>query len=214
MMYYFYNLKIYNINILYMSLLKLSNIDLINKGKEIINENPFYFTLHLLIKYYFVKSQDFYLLNFLRDITKTENEFKVFMVYIEFSIYLYNSQIKDIYNKCENEDMVYIIIAYVKNTYDTDKNVLKPFIKTVTENDDEIIDKFNKVKAAYTFKKDTLEKFDTLNEALLCLEKAKELENESKKYSNRAIEILQGLKGKFIQTIFNEEPTKLFIKNI
>jgi len=197
-----------------MSLLKLSNIDLVNTGKNIIKDNPFYFTLHLLIKYYFVKSQDFYLLNFLKDITNSENEFKVFMVYIEFSIYLYNSQIKDIYNKCDNEDIVYIIIAYVKNTYDSDKNILKPFINSVAENNDEIIEKFNKVKSAYTFKKETLEKFDILNEALSCLEKAKELENESKKYSNRAIEILQGLKGKFIETIFNEESTKLFIKNV
>jgi hypothetical protein len=197
-----------------MSLLKVTYNDLINEGKEIIENNPFYFTLHLLIKYYFVKQQDFYLLDFLKDITKTENEFKVFMVYIEFSIYIYNSQIKNKFINCDNEDMVYIIIAYVKNTYDTDKNVLKPFINTVTENDDEVIDKFNKVKAAYIFKKDTLEKFDILNEALICLEKAKELENESKKYSNRAIDILQGLKGKFIQTIFNEESTKLFIKNV
>ena len=197
-----------------MSLLKVSDTNLINEGKQIIKDNPFYFTLHLLIKYYFVKQQDFYLLNFLRDITKSENEFKVFMIYIDFSIYLYNSQIKDIYNNYDSEDMVYIIIAHVKNTYDADKNVLKPFINTVAENNEEIIEKFNKVKAAYTFKKDTLEKFDILNEALICLEKAKELENESKKYSNRAIGILQGLKGKFIETIFNEESTKLFIKNI
>jgi len=197
-----------------MSLLKISNIDLINEGKTIIKDNPFYFTLHLLIKYYFVKSQDFYLLNFLKDITNSETEFKVFMVYIEFSIYLYNSQIKDTFTGCDNEDIVYIIIAYVKNTYDSNKNILKSFINSVTENEEEVIEKFNKVKAAYTFKKDTLEKFETLNDALTCLEKAKELENESKKYSNRAIEILQGLKGKFLQTIFNEEPSKLFIKNI
>ena len=194
--------------------MSLTNNELVNMGKEIIENNPFYYTLHLLIKYYFVKSQDFYLLNFLRDITKTENEFKVFMIYIDFSIYIYNSKIKDIYNHCHNEDIVYIIIAYVKTTYDANKNVLKPFINSITENDDEVMEKFNKVKAAYEFKKDTLEKFDVLNEALYCLEKAKELENESKKYSNRAIEILQGLKGKFIQTIFNEESTKLLIKNI
>ena len=197
-----------------MSLLKITNTDLINEGKKIIENNPFYFTLHLLIKYYFVKQQDFYLLDFLKDITKSENEFKVFMVYIEFSIYLYNSQIIDIYCNCDNEDMVYIIIAYVKKTYDSDKNVLKPFINSITENNEEIIEKFNRVKLAYTFKKDALEKFDVLNEALICLEKAKELENESKKYSNRAIEILQGLKGKFIETISNEESTKLFIKNV
>ena len=76
-----------------MSLITHTKIELINTGKIIINENPFYFSLHLFIKYYFIKSQDFYLLNLLRDITKSENEFKVFMIYINFSIYIYNSQI-------------------------------------------------------------------------------------------------------------------------
>ena len=63
-----------------MSLITNSKIEMINQGKYIINENPFYFTLHLLIKYYFKKSQDFYLLNFLKDITNSEAEFKVFMI--------------------------------------------------------------------------------------------------------------------------------------
>ena len=119
-----------------MSLITHTKIELINMGKIIIKENPFYFSLHLFIKYYFIKSQDFYLLNLLRDITKSENEFKVFMIYIDFSIYIYNSQIKDIYKNCVNEDIVYIIIAFVKNTYDNDKNILKPFINTISENED------------------------------------------------------------------------------
>ena len=195
-----------------MSLITCSKIEMINKGKYIINENPFYFTLHLLIKYYFIKSQDFYLLKFLKDITNSEDEFKVFMIYIEFSLHIYNTEIKDLYI-CDNEEIVYIIIAYVKNKYDVDRNILHPFIKSVSENEAEIIEKFNKAKDVYTFKKDTLEKFDILNEALMCLEKARELEIESKKYSDRAIDILKGLKGQFIETIFNEE-SKLFIENI
>ena len=195
-----------------MSLITNTRIELITQGKNIINENPFYFTLHLLIKYYFIKSQDFYLLKFLKDVTNSESEFKVFMIYKDFSIYHYNTEIKDIYNS-DSEDIIYIIIACVKNKYDADKNILKPFITSISENEDEIIEKFNKTKAVYTFKKDTLEKFDILNEALICLDKAGELENESKKYSKRAMDLLKGLKGQFIQTIFNEEPTKLFIKN-
>jgi hypothetical protein len=196
-----------------MSLITNSKEELVLKGKNIINDNPFYFTLHLLLKYYFIRSQDYYLLDFLKDITKSENEFKVFMVYIDFAIYIYNSKIKDNFTDCCKEDIVYITIYYVKNTYDDDKNVLKPFITSVTENEVEVIDKFNIIKSAYTFKKEALDKFDILGEALYCLEKAKELENESKQFSNRAIEILQGLKSNFFKSIFNDDTTKFLIKN-
>jgi hypothetical protein len=63
----------------------------------------------------------------------------------------------------------------------------------------------------YNFKKDALEKFDNLNMALRYLDKARELEEEAKKYSKMAIDILQNLKGEFVKIIYDEN---LFIKNV
>ena len=63
--------------------LKKNNIShLIKTGKEIVKENNFYSTLNLFLKYYFVNKdeKDFYLNNFIKDVTKNENEFKVFML--------------------------------------------------------------------------------------------------------------------------------------
>ena len=66
---------------------------IIEDTKNIIKTNPFYFTLYLLLRYYFVKDVEFYMLDFIKDVTNTESEFKVFMVYIEFSLYVYNNKI-------------------------------------------------------------------------------------------------------------------------
>ena len=121
--------------------------DLIKQGKDLIKNNSFYYILHILLRYYFLKSQDFFMLSFLKDITNSESEFKVFMVYVEFSIYVYNTYIKDIeeYNDTK-DDLVFVLISYVKYLYSQDTNVLKPFITSISENQDEIIVKFNKVK--------------------------------------------------------------------
>ena len=62
-------------------------LDYIKDGKKIVDDNPFYHTLNLLIKYYFVQQKDFYLMTFIEDVTSSENEFKVFMIFKEFAIY-------------------------------------------------------------------------------------------------------------------------------
>ena len=193
-----------------------SSEELLQQGKNIIRENSFYYTLHVLLKYYFVKSQDYYLLNFIKDITKNETEFKVFMIYIEFSLYNYNTHLKDVYNKdtLKNEDdIVFILIAYIKKIYDSDHSVLKPFINSVTENEDEVLEKFNIVKTTYNLKLEALQKFEKINNVISYLEKAKEHENEAKKYSNMAMELLQDLRGQFKNTLYNETQTRLILKN-
>ena len=195
--------------------LTFSKEEFLKKGKELINTNSFYFTLHLLLRYYFQKKQDFYLMDFIKDVTNTENEFKVFMVYIEFALYVYNSKLKDMLCEHENsEDIVYILVSYIKDLYDRDHSILKPFINSISENEHEIIEKFNIVKSAYNFKLEALEKFEKLNKAISYLEKSKEHENEARKFSNMALEVLQDLKGKFRKTIYNEDQAKLIIKNL
>ena len=193
----------------------LSKDKLLKIGKELILVNSFYFTSHLLLKYYFVKHQDFYLMNFIKDITHSENEFKVFMIYIEFALYTYNSKIKELFCDDENdENTVYILIAYVKHIYDNDHTVLKPFINSITENEDEIIFKFNAIKSVYNFKLDAIQKFGKLNLAISYLEKSKEYENKAKKYSNMALDHLSELKDQFRKTIYNNEQDKFLIKNL
>lgn len=188
----------------------------IEEGKDIIKDNPFYFTLHLILKYYFTKQTELYIMNFLSDVTKSEAEFKVFMIYIEYSIYVYNNYIKDEFRDVTNsEDLVFIIVAYVKKTYSENPKVLQPFIHSVNENQDQVISKFNTVKSAYEFKADALKKLGDLNRAIEYLEKSKQLEIEAKKYSELAMVILSELKGSFRKTIFStDSSTTYFLKNI
>jgi hypothetical protein len=151
-------------------------------------------------------------MSFLKDVTNTESEFKVFMVYVEFAIYVYNTYIKDTeeFKNGNKEDIVFILISYVKQLYSNNKDILKPFITSVNENQDEILDKFNKVKSMYNFKKDSLEKFTSINNVIYYLQKAKEHEEESKRYSNMALDILKELKDQFKNNIFNKDLLKEF----
>lgn len=192
--------------------MEICKSELVKEGQNIIDTNSFYNTLHLLLKYYFVRPIELNMMAFIKDVTNSENEFKVFMIYIEYAIYIYNNIFTNI-TYDNNEDLVYALISYIKKTYDNDRNVLKPFIHSVTENETEIIEKFNMVKATYNFKKDAMDKFEQLNKAIIYLEKAKEYEEQSKKYSNMAIDVLTNLKSQFRKTIYNEELPKLMIKN-
>lgn len=181
-------------------------------GKKIIKDNPFYFTLHLILKYYFNNTNDYYFITFLKDITHSENEFKVFMIYFEYGIDLYNKNIKKLNLQYDNEDeFIYFLIGYLKKDYDNNHNVLKPYIKNITENEDEIIKKFNIAKSTYNYKKDALEKFENINIAIEYLNKARKLEIEAQKYKDMAMETLNNLKGEFRKTIYCDN--KLIIKD-
>ena len=188
-----------------------SKEEFLKEGKDIIRNNSFFYTLHLLLKYYFIKNTDFYLLNFLKDITNTEDEFKTFMIYIEFSLCTYNSYLKDL--KDSEEDMIYILIAYVKKLYDNDRAILKPFINSLSENEDEIIEKFNNIKNVYKLKLDAFQKMEKLNNAIYYLEKAKDHENEAKKCTNIALDLIKNIKGEFATVLYTNDSTPFILKN-
>jgi hypothetical protein len=196
----------------------LDKIDVIKAGKDITVDNEFYNTLSLFLKYYFVKyhEKDFYLMNFIKDITKNENEFKVFMVFKEYSLYIYHhSGLIETFKDSSIEDIVYGIIFYVKHNYDLDRGVIKPFITSINDNNENILEKFNFIKNTYSFKIEAKSKVDKLNEAICYLEKAKELEDQSKEYRRLAMNSLYDIKSYFEKSFKTiEEPSKfLTIKN-
>ena len=112
-----------------------------------------------------------------------------------------------------DEDMVYVLVGYVKNAYDADHKVLSPFINSITENETEVINKFNIIKTSYSMRKESLEKFEKLTEAIEYLEKAKEYECKAKTYTDKALNILINLKGQIKKTLYNDNLNKLIIKN-
>lgn len=199
-----------------MSSLDKNNI--IKLGKDITIGNQFYNTLYMFLKYYFVKydEKDFYLMNFIKDITNNENEFKVFMVFKEYSLYVYHSQVINIFKNFSIEDIVHAIIFYVKTNYDLDRSVIKQFITSINDNNENILEKFNFIKNTYSIKIESKSKVDKLNKAICYLEKAKQLEDQSNEYRRLAMESLYDIKNYFeksFKTIV-EEPTKLLtIKN-
>jgi hypothetical protein len=195
----------------------------IDTGIKTCNTNPFYNTLYLFLKYYFVKksNKDFYILDFIKNITTSETEFKVFNIYKNYSLDIYYSVlIKLLSDDNSIDDTVYSIIGYVKLAYDSDKNVIKPYIHSISDNEDEIIKQYNYIKTNYIIKLETVEKFQQLEKAIMYLEEAKKCEEEAKKYEDKAkyfnqlaLESLYDVKNHFENSFNIADKEQLFIKN-
>ena len=195
--------------------MSIETVNYLQIGKTSVCDNPFYNTLNLFLKYYFVnnKEKDYYLNSFIKDIINNENEFKVFMVFKEYSLQVYHEKFQELFDNLNNlDDNIYILIGYVKVSYENDRNVIKPYISTISDNHADIINKFNYVKSSYKFRKDSSDKFEKLKEAIECLEKAKYHEDQAKYYNNIAIENLKNIKtyfeSSFIHIKYSDEPTK------
>lgn len=173
-----------------MSLIKINkNEEYYNIGLNIVKTNKFYLTLHFLLKCHFIKQDDFNIIKYIKDVIKSEDEFKVFMIYRDYSLYVYNEYFSN--NNDDIEFTLYAIIGYVYKTYSNDHNVLKPFITQVTENTDKVLEQYDNFKNSFMIKSEEIGRFDNINTALIYLEKARYLDNEAKRYNNMAIEILQ-----------------------
>lgn len=170
------------------------NTDIFKKGKNICDENNFYNTLRLLLKYFFLSSRsEVNIMDLIRDVSKTEMEFKVFMVYKNFALDIYYSDVKTMFdNNDEKEfgydDITFYIIYLVKTKYDNDHSVISPYISGM-DNDD-IIEKFNFIKNTYKIQKEQLEKMSNLQEAITLLENSKVFEKKAKSYRDRALSLL------------------------
>lgn len=200
--------------------MSIEKVNYLEIGKNIIESNPFYNTLNLFLKYYFVnnREKDYYLNTFIKDIIKNEDEFKVFIVFKEYSLQVYYDKFNDLFKKLNStDDIIHTLLGYVKITYELDKNVIKPFILSISDNKTEIINKFNFIKSRYIFKIETMDKFQKLKDAITYLEKAKYHEEKAKYYNNMALNNLKDIKIHFEDTFtkINYEDTTniLSIKN-
>ena len=199
-----------------MSINKLDNVDYFEIGKNISENNPFYNTLNLFLKYYFTnsKEKDYYLNSFIKEIIKNEEEFKVFMVFKEYDLNVYHNKFKELFENINiTDDIVYILIGYVKTQYEVDRNVIKPFITYITGNQNEILNKFNYIKSSYIFKIESMDKFEKLKDAIIYLEQAKYHEEKAKYYNNIALDNLKNIKTHFENTFsqikYEEDATKI-----
>jgi hypothetical protein len=180
------------------------NLDSIKKGKDICDKNPFYNTLSLLLKYFFINCNDINILDLIRDVTKSEIEFQVFMVYKNYAVDLY-FQNKDYFNSkiMSYEDIIYSIISLIKENYDINHKVISPYITSIEENKDELIKNYNYIKSTYSIKKENLNKVIELNHIIQLLEEAKIYEQKSIKNRELALSKLYNLHNSFNKTIEN-----------
>ena len=178
----------------------------ISIGKKAVQENPFYNTLNLFLKYYFVDhyEKEFFITKFIKNIIKNEDEFQVFLIFKEYCLDVFHNKIIYMFKFDEKiDDITYAIIGYVKTEYDKDRTVIKPFIQSLSENKDEILEKFNFIKSNYIFKHDLVSKFKKLEEPISYLEKAREHEEKAKYYNNLALESLKDIKNNFENSFKN-----------
>ena len=200
--------------------MSIKTVDYLKVGKNVVENNPFYNTLNLFLKYYFVNKheKDYYLNSFIKDIINNENEFKVFMVFKEYTLQVYHDKFKEMFeNLVVIDDVIYTLIGYIKTTYENDRAVIKPFITSITGNQKDILDKFNYIKTSYIFKTESMDKFEKLKDAIIFLEKAKYHEEQAKYYNSMALDNLRNIKTHFENTfkeINYEEPSSILsIKN-
>jgi hypothetical protein len=177
----------------------------IDNGKNICDSNPFYKTLKLLLKYFFLcNSSDVNIMDLIRDVSKSETEFKVFMIYKNYSLDIYYSEVKPILeNDFSYDDVIFYIIYLVKTKYEENRFVIKPYISNLDE--DDVIEKFNFIKTAYTIQKDQYEKISNLQEAIALLEESKMLEKKSKQKRDKALSLLYKIHSSIIDNTNNSK---------
>jgi hypothetical protein len=174
----------------------------------------------LVIKYYFLSDRsDVNLMDLMRDVSKSEMEFKTFMVYKNFAVDLYYSHVEKILkehsdNQISYDNIINIIIYFVKHKYDENRNVLSVYITGM--NHEEMIEKFNFIKTTYELKKEELSKVTKLFEAIQLLEEANEYEKKAKKYRNKALTILYDVHktSKLLLNSENSNNTNLLLNKI
>ena len=177
----------------------------IDNGKDICDNNPFYKTLKLLLKYFFLcNSSDLNIMDLIRDVSKSETEFKVFMIYKNYAIDIYYSEVKPIFENEDGfsyDDVIFYIIYLVKTKYEENRFVIKPYISNLNEED--VIEKFNFIKTAYTIQKEQYEKMSNLQEAISLLEESKMLEKKSKQKRDKALSLLYKIHSSIIDNTNN-----------
>ena len=187
----------------------LEDYNYVELGKQICLKNNFYNTLKLLLKYYFLyDKKDINMLEILREVSKNEMEFKTFMIYKNFAIDIYHKFVKDNFKEKEyimEDDIIYTIIYFVKEEYDKDHSIIRPYITNVDK--DDVVEKFNLIKANYQLRSEVFEKFSKLEEAIRLLEESKILENKAKISRNKALNILNKIHKSMCN--FNYEPKLL-----
>lgn len=196
--------------------MSITKVDYLETGKNIVNTNPFYNTLNLFLKYYFINTleKEFYLNSFIKDIIKDENEFKVFIVFKEYALHVYHDKYVELFDNTNSLDnKIYVLLGYVKISYENDRNIIKPYISSITDNQTDIINKFNYIKSSYMFKEESLDKFKKLKDAITYLEKARYHEEQAKYYNNIALEDLKNIKSyfenSFSQLKYKDDSTKV-----
>jgi len=196
--------------------MSITKVDYLETGKNIVNTNPFYNTLNLFLKYYFINTleKEFYLNSFIKDIIKDENEFKVFIVFKEYALHVYHDKYVELFDNINSLDnKIYVLLGYVKISYENDRNIIKPYISSITDNQTDIINKFNYIKSSYMFKEESLDKFKKLKDAITYLEKARYHEEQAKYYNNIALKDLKNIKSyfenSFSQLKYKDDSTKV-----
>ncbi len=175
-----------------------SKKNFINEGKNIIKTNPFYYVLNLIIKSHFLPQKEIDFYNFAQNLLNSETDFKVFCVFKEFAVYIYNEKVKYIIKKEDDiDDIISLIIYFVKSEYDKDRTIIKPYIYNITENENIVLEKFNFIKNQYEINYILNKQYEQYEYALSLLEESKKLEKKSSELSSEAINIFLNIKKQF-----------------
>jgi hypothetical protein len=163
---------------------------LIETGKTICDNNMFFHTLRLVLKYILqgiTKGSN--VLDLVKQITKSEMDFRVYTIYKDYGIYLYTTKINFMFNHGDNiDDVTYALIAEIKTTYDLDHKVLEPYVSKLDFDTEKLNHNYHYMKAIPT---QFLETETILKKSLSLLEEADKLEEQAREFRRQGISLLK-----------------------
>ena len=161
-------------------------IRLIKSGVELCSNNPFFENLRLILR--FLMSREPLETNvaekLLKSINQTELELKTYAIYKELAIRVYAESLRYLFYFDDSiEDVTFALIAKVKEVYDTDRAIVKPYVEAMEQNMQQVLTEYKRATEP------------SIEGALLLLSRAEELESEAVNIRAKAITILERLRS-------------------
>lgn len=167
--------------------------ELIKSGQSICETNLFFYILRLVLKYILqgINTRGTDVFDLVKHITKTEMDFKVYTIYKDFGMSVYNKKVKFMfYHGDDIDEITYVLINEIKTEYDSNHAILEPFISKAEAD-------LNKISYNYQYMKSipdqVIETETSLKLCLSLLEKAHKLELEASQLHKQSISILKSL---------------------
>lgn len=168
---------------------------LIQTGKIVCEDNNFFYILRRVLKYILQDiTKGSNVLDLVKEITKSEMDFRVYTIYKDYGLYLYNHKIKFLFHHNDDIDNItYALIGEIKTNYDIDHSVLEPFIIKLDSDTEKLKNNYQYMKAIPS---QFLDPEQILRKSINLLEEAEKLEEQARQLRKQSIALMKSTMSK------------------